>query len=212
MEPTELEGVAESAYREAGLDVERPNVVRLAKALLGPDAIERGPRLVSGRAALIRVHDRWRIVLSRSLPKLYALHAIGHELGHWLLERAGVGSGDEELAADYLGGALLAPRSAFAAAHRALGSDLPALAAAFSTTETGAALRVGEVARVPLAVISPSVVRVRGPEGWVWPDEPTLRRWARGTAAPGLKKIRLTDDPRRVVLDADAAAAAGEDR
>lgn len=209
MEQLELEGIAEAAYREGGLDPERPNVERLARSLLGPSAVQRGARLVSGSpSALVRVGSDWRIVIARTLSREYALHAIGHELGHWLMARHG-GDVHDERAADYLGAALLAPRSAFIAAHRALGDDLPALAEAFSTTETGAALRLGEVHRIPLAVISPALVRLRGPEEWVWPDESTLRRWARGRALPGIRKVRLTDDPRRVVLDAEDVSDVG---
>lgn len=202
MEQLELEGIVDAAYREAGLDPERPHLVRLARALLGDDAIVRGPRPVHGPAALVRVGESWHIVLSRSLPRLYALFAVGHELGHWLLRREGYDGHDEERAADYIGGALLAPRSAFLAARRALGDELPALAEAFSMTETGAALRLGEVLRLPLAVVAPARVRVRGPDEWVWPDEGTLRRWAR-RPVPGLRKTKLTDDPRRVVLGVD---------
>lgn len=202
VEQLELEGIAEAAYREAKLDLERPHVTRLTRALLGSDAIQRGPRPISGPAALIRVGDNWRIVLARALPPLYAVFAVGHELGHWLLARHGYAGDDEERAADYLAGALLAPRAAFIAARRAMGQDLPALAKTFSMTETGAALRLGEVVRVPLAVVAPATVRVRGPENWVWPAESTLRSWAK-RAMPGLRKVRLTDDPRRVVLEAE---------
>lgn len=206
MEQLELEGIADAAYRAASLDPDRPHITELARALLGPAAIQRGPRPVHGPAALIRVGDDWRIVLARSLPPLYAVFAVGHELAHWLLAQHGYDGNDEEAAADYLGAALLAPRRAFLAARRVLGDDLPALAKAFSTTETGAALRLGEVLRVPVAVVSPGLVRVRGPEGWNWPDEATVRGWARVRTA-GLRKVRLTDDPRRVMIgvnDGDA--------
>jgi len=196
----ELEGIADGAYRDAGIDVEQPNVVRLAKTILGPNAIQRGPRPIAAPAALIRVGDEWRIILGRHLPKLYAVFAVGHELGHRLLAMHGYDGDDEERAADYLAGALLAPRRAFITARRAFGNDLPSLAETFSMTETGAALRLGEVLAQPLAVVAPQTVRVRGPEHWVWPDEATLRRWAK-RPAPGLRKVRLTDDPRRVMLD-----------
>lgn len=208
MEQLELEGIAEAAYDEVELDPERPHVPRLARALLGPDAIQRGPRPLHAPAALIRIGSAWRIVLSRSLPPRYALFAVAHELGHWLLARYGHVGDDaldgmgEERAADYLGAALLAPRRTFLTARRALGNDLPELADAFALTETGAALRLGEVLRLPLAVVAPQQVRVRGPAEWVWPDERTLRQWAR-RPAPGLRKTRLTDDPRRVVLGVD---------
>ena len=199
MEQLELEGIADAAYREAGLDPETPHITRLARALLGPTAIMRGPRPIHGPAALIRVKDDWRIVISRSLPAIYATFAVGHELGHWLLARSGYRGDDEEASADYLAGALLAPRRAFISAWRAMGDDFAALAETFSMTETGAALRLGEVLRVPLAVISPALVRVRGPDEWVWPAESVVRGWSR-KGAPGLRKVRLTDDPRRVVL------------
>ncbi len=204
----ELEGIAEAAYCSAGLDPERPHVARLARALLGPEAIRRGPRPLHGPAALVRVGEEWRIVLARGLPPLQAVFAVGHELGHWLLRQHGYDGDDEERDADYLAAALLAPRSAFLAARRVLRDDLPALAATFGMTETAAALRLGEVCRVPLAVVAPQTVRVRGPEGWVWPDEASLRRWARGRPLPGIRKVRLTDDPRRVVLDAEAVEGA----
>ena len=204
MEQLELEGISDAAYEQAGLDPDRPHVPRLARALLGPGAIQRGPRPLHAPAALVRVGDAWRIIVARSLPPLYALFAVGHELGHYLLARHGYDGDDEERAADYLAGALLAPRRTFATAHRALGDDLPALAGAFSMTETGAALRLGEVTRAPLAVVSPQRVRVRGPDTWVWPDERTLRAWVH-RPMPGLRKTRLTDDPRRVVLGVDDA-------
>ena len=199
----QLEGMADAAYREARMDPATPSVVRLARALLGPDAIMRGPRPMQGAAALIRVGDDWRIYVTAALPAAYALFAVGHELGHWLLRREGYHGDDEEREADFLGGALLAPRSAFLAAYRAVGADFEKLAGAFRSTETGAALRLGEVLHLPLAVVSPALVRVRGPEEWVWPAEDVLRRWAR-RPAPGIRKVRLTDDPRRVVLDAEA--------
>lgn len=200
MEQMVLEGIADDAYRMAGLDAENPNVSRLARALLGANALRRGPRPIAGPAALVRVNDDWHIFLSRSLPPLYALFAIAHELGHWLFARHGYDGDNEERDADRLGGALQAPRRAFLSARRAFGNNLPAIANAFSITETGAALRLGEVERHPLAVIAPATVRVRGPEEWVWPDESTLRRWAK-RPAPGLRNTRLTDDPRRVLLD-----------
>ncbi|MDB4946209.1 MAG: hypothetical protein JWP97_5743 [Labilithrix sp.] len=207
MELDDLEGIAERAYRDAGLDADKPHVTQLARALLGENAIHRGDRPVHGPAALYRVNKEWRIVLARSLPPLYAVFAVGHELGHWLLRRAGYAGDDEEAAADYLGAALIAPRRAFVSARRALGADIPALAAAFSMTQTGAALRLGEAFGTPLAVVSPRLVRVRGPETWTWPDEPTVRRWARA-GAPGVRTSRLTDDPRRVLIDADDDATA----
>lgn len=198
-----LEGIAEAAYAEAKVETDDGDVELVVERLLGPDAIRRGPRPVHGPAALVRVQDRWRIILGRSVPMPAALFYVAHELGHWLLRRHDVDVHDEEAAADFIAGALLAPRRAFVAAVRTHGHDLTALAEAFDVTETSAALRLGEVLRVPLVVVAPSRVRVRGPEGWVWPPEPTLRRWAR-RPGEGLRRTRLQDDPRRVVLEAEA--------
>ena len=117
--------------------------------------------------------------------------------------RARYDGDDEEAAADYLGAALVAPRRAFASALRALGDDLAELAAVFRSTETAAALRVGEVTGRPLAVVAPHRVRVRGPESWAWPDESTLRAWAR-RGRVGVRRCRLRDDDRRMMLIADA--------
>lgn len=207
-EQLELEGIADGAYLDAGLDADQPHVARLARALLGPNAITKAPRPIHGPAALVRIGDEWRIVIGRHLPPLYAHFAIAHELGHYLLRQHGYDGDDEERAADFLGAALIAPRRAFLAARRAVGEDLPDLARAFGMTETAVALRLGEVCHVPLAVVAPQTVRVRGPEEWVWPDESTLRRWARGRVQPGIRKVRLTDDPRRIVLDAEDAETA----
>lgn len=200
-----LEGIAEAAYEEAKVDNDDGDVELVVERLLGPGAIRRGPRPLHGPAALIRVQGRWRIILGRNVPMPAALFYVGHELGHWLLRRHGVQVDDEEAAADFLAGALLAPRRAFVGAVREHGHNLRALADAFDVTETAAALRLGEVLHVPLAVVAPTRVRVRGPEAWIWPPEPTLRGWAR-RPVPGLRRTRLVDDPRRVVLEADETA------
>ncbi|WP_275936755.1 ImmA/IrrE family metallo-endopeptidase [Labilithrix luteola] len=170
--------------------------------MLGRHSIVRGKRPLHGPSALVRVEGEWRIMIARSLPDEYALFAIAHELGHWLIGRHHFRNDDEERAADYLAGALLAPRRAFLAARRALGDDLPALSSTFRTTETGAALRLGEVTGRPLAVISPARVRVRGPSDAVWPPEGTLRQWAR-RPVEGTRRVVFRDDPRRVMLDLD---------
>lgn len=154
--------------------------------------------LVSGEEPIERPVSRRAIISNLIHP---VVERVGRTLGHWLLRRHGY-DGADEAAADYLGAALIAPRAAFVRAHRVHGDGLDKLADAFGTTETGAALRLGEVLRRPLAVVAPKTVRVRGPEEWTWPDEATLRRWARNPR-PGLRKAKLGDDPRRVVLEVD---------
>lgn len=206
MDQADLEKLAEDAYTQASLDPEHPHVFRLARCLLGPRAIRKGPRPLHAPAALIRLGDEWQIFVGRSLPPTFLVFCVGHELAHWLLRREGFDGEDEERVADALGAALVSPRPAFRRAFRAVGDDLPALATALCTTETGAALRIGEVAKRPLAVIAPKQVRVRGPEDWVWPDENTLRCWSQRPRS-GVRKRHLRDDPRRVVLEAQESAA-----
>jgi hypothetical protein len=73
------------------------------------------------------------------------------------------------------------------------------MASALRVSGTLAALRVGEAVGAPVAVIAPGRIHVRGPEEFVWPSEAELRRLARA-GADGLVRVRLADDPRRVVL------------
>lgn len=204
MEQLELEGVAEAILREGGQeDDEAPRLGRLATSLLGPGAIEYAPIRLPGDGALIRIHDSWRIYLRRGLPIERRAFTIAHEIAEWWLRvRERYQGADVEQAADYIGAAIMTPRRAFARALSAHGRDFRELATDFGTSQTLVALRDAELAHVPRAVVTPALVRVRGPEAWVWPDETVLRRWARG-GAPGLRKVRLTDDPRRVVLDVD---------
>jgi hypothetical protein len=147
--------------------------------------------------ALARYDGRTIIGVRKSLPKPYAAFAIAHEIGHWALRQ--VGSEDSEAGADYIAGALLMPRSAFLGRVRDVGANPEQLALPFGVTQTAAMLRLGEVHRQPLALIAPHTVRVRGPESWTWPDENTLRGWGR-RGGPGLAKVRLSDDTRRVAL------------
>lgn len=201
MDVAELEGIAVEAHERAGSDPERPwSTFRLARALLGPGAVVRPTSIAGAPAATYTLNGQRTIAVKARLPIAYAAFFCGHELAHVFLEKY-VGD-DLEPACDYLGAALVAPRPAVIRAHRAHGFDLAGHAAEFVATQTLCALRVGEVLRLPLAVVAPTV-RVRGPEEWVWPDERTLRAWAR-RPPPGLElaKTRLTDDPGRVVLRA----------
>lgn len=72
------------------------------------------------------------------------------------------------------------------------------LAELFGTDSTAVVLRAAELTGRPLAVVTPSRVYARGRAEW--PDEQTLRAWARN-GAPGLRRAVLRDDRRRVVLE-----------
>lgn len=201
MDAALLEGMADALYLEAGEDpADAVSPVRLARALLGADGITVVPRhaLCGDTAMLVRVNDRWRIVVRRDVVDAELGHTIAHELAHWALRREG--EPDTEEACDYLAAALVAPSRAFRSAMRDHGTDLAALADDFRTTQSLVALRWGESHGVPLALVRPGLVRVRGQLEFVWPDEGTIARWANGRPPRGVAKTRLTDDRRRVVL------------
>jgi hypothetical protein len=201
MDLDDLEGLALALYAELGVDPEQPvTTFRLARAWLGTTVERR--HLVATPAAMQRFGGKTTIVVRPSATLEYAHFFVGHELGHLLLEREGYAGEDVEACADYLGAALMLPRAAVVATYKAEGFAPRALAETVVCTQTAAALRLGEVVRLPLAAVSPQLVRVRGPEVFVWPDEGTVRTWA-SRPRPGIAKVRLTDQKGRVALVAD---------
>ena len=203
MEPADLEGIAAAILREAGLDgTEQPDVAALAACLLGPDGLsfERGG--LTRDAMLDAVGDDWVIRARIALPLHRLRFVVCHEIAEWWLSTRERYQGENiENAANYIAAALIAPPAAFRAALRYHGRDFRALAAAFVASETTIALRDAELHRIARVVVAPNL-RVRGPESFVWPAERILRGWA-AEGGPGLARTRLTDDPRRVVLDVD---------
>jgi len=74
------------------------------------------------------------------------------------------------------------------------------VASALRTTQSLALLRLGEVNGYPTALVTVSQVRTRG-RAWLWPNEPELRKTAHhGPLAPGLRKVEITDEPKRTGL------------
>lgn len=202
----ELEGYALALYQELGIDPAEPvTTFRLARAWLGPGTLERVANLTTP-AKTYRVGGRDRIAVRSSVPIEYAAFFVGHELAHLLLRRAGYIGDDEEACADYLSAAVMMPREFVLAIDRSDGFAPRIVAELVGCTETAYALRYGEVKRVPLAAVSPGAVRVRGPEAFIWPEERTIRSWAQ-KPGPGLARVRLTDQPRRVALLADEDVA-----
>jgi hypothetical protein len=203
VDPADLEGCIDALHALAGADDdEQLTSLGLAKRLLGPSSVLRVPNLqVQGCISTVDHHTV--IIVRKGLDRAREQHVIGHELGHWILRREGVTVDDEdalESACDYVGAGIVIRRRPFARVLRG-GYTLPELAAHYRTSETLVALRQAEVTGQPRAVVAPHAVRVRGQLEFVWPEERTLRRWATGRAAPGVVKVRLKDDPRRVVLD-----------
>jgi hypothetical protein len=140
------------------------------------------------------------------VPDEYANFLVGHELGHVLLAELRYKGPDEEAFADLIGAALVAPKPAISAFYRKYGFDVKSIAEESSSTQTWAALRLGEVISMPLVAITKKTVRVRGSRTYAWPAEPTLRTWALEPATrPGLRKISISDDRERTVLVADVA-------
>lgn len=170
---------------------EPPSIAAIVRARLGEGAV-RYTSTVPGDAALVRVNDEWRIYVRHQLPRSRLAFALAHELVEHALR--GYQAEDIEAVANYGAAAILVPRRALTRVR-----GFTEIATAFRVSETLAALREAEVTGQPRAVVSPALVRVRGPEEWVWPSERALRR---GT--PGLARTRLTDDPRRFVLDPTA--------
>jgi IrrE N-terminal-like domain len=195
------EGAADELRARAGLELDEA---------CGPIALARrlGLRVeevsgMLGLGALVRVHDERRIMVRRGLPPAIRSWVVGHELAHFVRGSTCGWNGrdDEERACHYIGAALQMPRRVFAAATRE-GGTWAMLAERFKTTETAAAMRFGEVRGEPLAVVCPHRVYARGPEEWIWPDEPTIRQWARSPRnRSGIAVSRLSD-PRRFLVQA----------
>jgi len=209
VEQLELEGIAEAILRAGGQEQdEAPRLAALVTAHLGRGSVEYS-NAVRGDGALVRIRDDWRIYVRRSLPAHRRAFVVAHELAEWWLRvRERYFGEDVEKAANYVAAAILTPRRAVRLARRELGSNLVRLAEEFGTTETHMALREAEVENLPRVVMTPSFFWVRGPEARAWPDEATLRRWAR-VVAPNVRKTKLTDDPRRTVLDIEASEETG---
>lgn len=166
--------------------------------MLGASGVQVVARL-STPAILARVHNEWRIYVSALAPDRN--FNIGHELGHWALDRAGIPrGGDTEQHANYIGAAILASPAATRRVHAQFGESYPDIAKAFDSTQSMAALRVAEVMSIDRALVS-TVVRIRS-AGFTWPAAGVVRGWATGHTPVGVARVRLAGryDRGRVVL------------
>jgi len=189
---------AERIYQRAGLDLSVGAApARIIRSILGAAAVHFvPPTALRNGGALARVGADWRIYLSSGLPPREVGFVALHELAHFVLGESGTEDECNALAA-----ALLAPAPAF----RRLAEDGRAgvfsrLAKWFNCSESLAALRMGELG-TPTALVTPDSVRTRG-DGFSWPAAPDLRKLAAKKTMPGIRKARLRDDPRRIVLRA----------
>lgn len=190
----DIEAVAGTLYRAAGfsLDVQAPPLA-IAERLLGDGAIRTAPaEAMASRGALVRVGSNWRVYLNAGCDAQQKRFVLMHELSHWALPDA------TEETCDRLAAALLLPRPAFLAAVAHHGARLATLARRFGTTESCAALRLGEATASPVALVTPLAVRKRG-AAFGWPADAVLRARVR---VPGVRKCRLTDALQRLMLQA----------
>lgn len=168
---------------------------------MGPRSIETVDRMV-GRAALVTVDGRARIVAHRGAPDLR--FAVAHELGHWALRtvaRAELGHAEEERAANTFAAALLAPSPLVRAAYELFGERHDVMAERLRISQTSTVLRLGEVSGDPRAVVT------RTGHVFVRNQSPTLTREraaavAHGRPVRGVAKARLRGgiDEGRVAL------------
>jgi len=189
-----LEEIEGEAALMVGDTSEAPRVLALARRVLGGagTVLTVHARALPGDAALATVNGERRIYLRSGLSPLRQRWAVAHELGHLALELDS-STRENEDACDAFAAALLLPRRAFQVALRETGVSYTKLAQWFVTTESCAALRLGEVTDVPLALVAPSRTRVRGAE-FGWPLE------LRAGRIPGVRRATLRDDRRRVAL------------
>jgi hypothetical protein len=146
------------------------------------------------------LHGKPAICIRSTLPRAAFRWAVLHELAEWHLQRIGYRGENVEQMAELVTACLVVPRAAFTARLRELGERWDQLAIGFDTSQTCVALRFLEVRDVPGAVDAPTQIRARGPARG-WQSDETIRRLVRTEALPiGLRKTRLTDDRRRVLL------------
>ncbi len=196
----DAETEARLLYDAFGYDLEEPpGAVELATRLLGFDSIyPLRPTEVNGQGQLVLSGSRWVILLSEGLSKEAHEWTIFHEVAHWWLKRTDREPRvalEMEAVCDAIAACLQAPAPAFRLSLEAHGQHFAAIAADYWATQTAMALRFGEVTREPVAVVSPSLVRVRG-GAFAWPDV----RLAAAAGHPSVRRVALTDQRGRAAL------------
>lgn len=131
------------------------NVVRLARAVLGPAGVRLsrgGEYALPGGAALIYEDGAPVIVVSASagFPRTFGL--VAHELCEWRLDLRGYREPDRERMCNAQARGILAPEPAIVAAAHELGPSLRAHAERFGMSEVHMALRWAEAGGPPVAI------------------------------------------------------------
>lgn len=188
----EVHGACEDIYRTTHLPLDEPAAPNdLCRGLVGsvPEFA-----YINCSAAVARVRGRWRIFVRRGTPAAHMRFAVLHELAHVYYAGGGFSSADLERRCDRLGAALALPHVAFQKARKRT-EDICRVAREFITTQGLALLRLGECDGVPVALVTPRGVHLRG-EPYPWP----LREMMFGRIPHHLpvRIIWITDEPRRV--------------
>ncbi len=198
---TDLEKLAEWAYRAAGLEPDTPAApLELARLLIAGGSHVPVARCTELRtpARLARVGSQWRIYVRASFDDTAMRWLVAHECAEWILARENYRGTDIEQKAESLAARLIAPRPAARIAIDA-GLDFQELAEAFGMSQSSAALRRGEVSREPTALITPEAVYLRG-DDWAWGDDTAIRQIATAASTPGIVRARCTDNVERTAL------------
>ncbi len=190
----DFDGTAEALYKFAGFATsQQPPLLSLVERLIGDGAVRTVPaEALRSDGALARIGTGWRIYLRADVPPIRKRFVLLHELSHWAL-----GPEASEEVCDRLAGALLLPRCAFL--RELERRRTCCLAGCFGTSESCAWLRYGEATGNPLALVTPTSIRLRGAT-YLWPAESIMRELAGSRRAPGIRKLRLGDDATRAVL------------
>jgi hypothetical protein len=204
MRHDEIEAEVGLVHRAAGFDEDEPvPILDVARAYLGgPESIRTLDRWhCPGDGFSTQVRGRRVIFLRSGLPPERVRFALAHELAECRLDEVGYREEDRETVANVMAAShLVRPRPLRAALSR--GATIAEIAHEYVLTETCIALRIGEATGLPLAVVSPLAVRVRG-EPWGWPESTTeIRRLGR-LAVASLRRLELQDARGRFVLLAD---------
>jgi hypothetical protein len=197
---TLAEAESRALYERAGFTLnDTPGMFMLVRCILGAAAIVTHTGLTTPGRFLPKQRQIW---LREGLSAVQAEFVLAHELAEFALHELGYQEPDKDQQCDAIAARLVCPRTAFQRAIRAVGDDLPQLANGFLTTQSVAALRLGETTGRPVVLITERHVHARG-DAFEWGTVTQIRRAAR-VGVPGLERRDLTDAPRRVVLLAAA--------
>ena len=203
----QLDLFAERIRRAARVGPEEiVDAAELALRLIGPESVVMVDRLACG-ARLRWFKSSYRIELRDGLPDIN--FACAHELAHWALRTfEGYSGPDEERFANYVGTALLAPRSLVRSGLVFYGRKLEAvlpLAEAVSISQTASNIRLGEVIGDERAVVTRSSRVLRSSaDSFPEPDEQLVLFARAPKARPGVTKTTLRGgiDDARIALRA----------